>query len=219
MTRDNHAIFRRAVLAGLTFGFLARPTAFAQSRRALSDADRVDVARVEAYLDSVRTLEARFLQIGPDGSTAEGMFWLARPGRLRLDYDPPNPNLLIADGRALAHIDRSLSTIAYLPLDSTPAGVLVRAEVRLTGDVDVVGVERGPGVLRVSVVQATDPRAGRLTLVFAERPFQLSSWNVVDGQGLTTRITLLDPRIGQAISPERFRIVDPTLQDLDRSNR
>lgn len=219
MTRGTIATGRRAVLAGLTFALVARPSAFAQSRRALSDADRADVARVESHLAEIRTLESRFLQIGPDGSTAEGAFFLSRPGRLRLEYDPPNPNLLIADGRALAHIDRSLRTIAYLPLDSTPAGVLVRADVRLAGDVDVVGVERGPGVLRVSVVQTSDPRAGRLTLVFAERPFQLSSWNIVDAQGLTTRITLLDARIGQPIDPQRFRIVDPTLQDLDRSNR
>jgi outer membrane lipoprotein-sorting protein len=209
MTRQTYAIGRRAVFTGMSLALLARPAAFAQSPRALSDVDREDVARVESYLESVRTLQARFLQIGPDGSTAEGMFWLSRPGRLRLEYDPPNPNLLIADGRALAHIDRSLQTIAYLPLASTPAGVLVRAEVRLAGDVQVVGVERGPGVLRVSVVQTSDPRAGRLTLVFAERPFQLSSWNILDGQGQTTRITLLDPRIGGAIEPSRFVIVDP----------
>jgi outer membrane lipoprotein-sorting protein len=209
MKRETFAPGRRAVLAGLSSALVAQAAARAQSPRALSDADRADVARVEAYLESVRTLEARFLQIGPDGSTAEGTFWLSRPGRLRLEYDPPNPNLLIADGRALAHIDRSLQTIAYLPLGSTPAGVLVRAEVRLAGDVQVVGVERGPGVLRVSVVQTSDPRAGRLTLIFAERPFQLSSWHVVDGQGQTTRITLLDPRIGGAIEPSRFAIVDP----------
>lgn len=209
MESKSRKMGRRAMLAGLSLPFLARPAAFAQSPRVLSDADRADIARVEAYLESVRTLEARFLQIGPDGSTAEGTFWLSRPGRLRLEYDLPNPNLLIADGRALAHIDRSLQTIAYLPLGSTPAGVLVRAEVRLAGDVQVVGVERGPGVLRVSVVQTSDPRAGRLTLIFAERPFQLSSWHVVDGQGQTTRITLLEPRIGGAIEPSRFVIVDP----------
>jgi outer membrane lipoprotein-sorting protein len=215
MTRETNAMGRRAVLAGLTWALVAQAPAFAQSRRVLSDADRADVARVEAYLEAVRTLEARFLQIAPDGSTAEGMFWLSRPGRLRLEYDLPNPNLLIADGRAFVHIDRYLRTIAYLPLDSTPAGVLVRAQVRLAGDVEVVGIDRGPGVLRISVVQVADPRAGRLTLIFAERPFALSSWQVVDGQGLTTRITLLDPRVGIAIDPERFRIVDPSPANRD----
>ena len=205
---------RRFFLAGAVLTVVASAPAAAQSPRApaLSEADRADIARVETYLAAIKTLEARFLQIGPDGSTAEGKFYLSRPGKLRLDYDAPNPNLLIADGRALAHIDRSLKTISYLPLDSTPAGVLVRADVKLAGDVTVTGVERGPGVLRVGIVQTSDPRAGRLILEFAERPFQLSSWRVVDGQGLTTRITLLDPRDGVAIAPDRFTIVDPNQQ-------
>jgi outer membrane lipoprotein-sorting protein len=205
-------MFRRAFLAHVCAAVLASNAGLAQSPRGLSEADRADVARAEAYLDAIRTLEARFLQIGPDGSAAEGVFQLSRPGRLRLDYDQPNPNLLIADGRAFAHIDRSLRTIAYLPIDSTPAGVLVRATVRLSGDVNVVGVERGPGVLRVSLVQANDPRAGRLTLEFAERPFALVSWRIVDAQGLTTRITLLNPREGATIPPAQFVIEDPNRQ-------
>ncbi|MBL8654985.1 MAG: outer membrane lipoprotein carrier protein LolA [Alphaproteobacteria bacterium] len=209
---------RRFFIAGAVLAVVASAPAIAQSPARSdagpkrSEADGADIARVETYLAGIKTLEARFLQIGPDGSTAEGKFYLSRPGKLRLDYDAPNPNLLIADGRALAHIDRSLKTISYLPLDSTPAGVLVRADVKLAGDVTVTGIERGPGVLRVGIVQTSDPRAGRLILEFAERPFQLSSWRVIDGQGLTTRITLLDPRDGVTIPPDRFTIVDPNQQ-------
>ncbi len=202
---------RRVFLAGSALAVVAIAPVAAQSP-VRSDADRADIARVETYLAGVKTLEARFLQIGPDGSTAEGKFYLSRPGKLRLDYDAPNPNLLIADGRALAHIDRSMKTISYLPLDSTPAGVLVRADVKLAGDVTVTGIERGPGVLRMGIVQTSDPRAGRLILEFAERPFQLSSWRMIDAQGLTTRITLLDPRDGIAIAPDRFTIIDPNQQ-------
>jgi outer membrane lipoprotein-sorting protein len=208
---------RRFLIVGAALAVVASAPVHAQSSRApaplaLSDADRADIARVETYLDSVKTLEARFLQIGPDGSTAEGKFYMSRPGKLRLEYDPPNPNLLISDGRAFVHIDRYLKTISYLPIDSTPAGVLVRTSVKLAGDVAVIGIERGPGVLRIAIIQTSDPRAGRLILEFAERPFQLSSWRVIDSQGLTTRITLLDPRDGIAIPAERFVIVDPNQQ-------
>lgn len=176
---------------------------------ALAADDKADVARAEAYLDSIRTLESRFLQIGPDGSVAEGSFYLSRPGKLRLDYDAPNPNLLVADGRAFVHIDRYLKTIAYLPVDSTPAGLLVREHIRLSGDVRVVGVERGPAVLRIAVVQAADPRAGRLVLAFSDRPFSLASWSFVDSQGQTTRLSLIDPKFGGTIDPEKFTFVDP----------
>lgn len=197
---------RRRVLAVLASVLAAPAAARAQ---ALSERDRADVARAEAYLDSIRTLSARFVQIGPDGSVAEGTFELARPGRLRLDYDAPNPNLLISDGRAFVHIDRYLRTIAYLPIDSTPAALFVRETIRLSGDLAVVGVERGPAVLRLTLVQAKDPRAGKLVLAFGERPFALANWAFVDAQGQTTRVTLVDAQQGGRIDPTRFVIVDP----------
>ncbi len=203
---------RRSVLAAATGILLLRSGAPAHAD------DKADIARAETYLDSIRTLESRFLQIGPDGSVAEGSFYLSRPGKMRLDYDAPNPNLLVADGRAFVHIDRYLKTIAYLPIDSTPAGLLVRERIRLSDDVRVVGLERGPAVLRVSIVQTADPRAGRLVLAFGDRPFSLASWSFVDSQGLTTRVSLIDPKFGQPIDPAKFTFVDPN-RDGTGANR
>ncbi len=204
---------RRAALAGIAAcGFWDVSSAWAQAQAFKPSADdAADIARAEAYLDAIRTLEARFVQIGPDGSVSEGDFYLARPGRMRLEYDAPNPNLLVADGRAFVHIDKRLQTIAYLPVDSTPAGLFLRERIQLSNTVSVVGVERGPAVLRIGLVQASDPRAGRLTLAFSERPFALASWSVTDAQGLVTRLTLVSPIQGRPLDPKHFAFVDPTL--------
>jgi outer membrane lipoprotein-sorting protein len=183
--------------------------ALAQVQRRLSADDESDVKRVEAYLNAIRTFKARFLQIDSNGFASEGVFYLSRPGRLRLDYDAPNPNLLIANGSFLIHYDRQLKTPAYLSLDSTPAGLLVRDPVALSGDVTVTGVERGPAVLRLSLVQTRDPRAGRVTFVFTERPFTLSNWQVTDAQGLTTRISLSEANAGLPLDPQLFVFRDP----------
>ena len=67
-----------------------------------------------------------------------------------------------------------------------------------------VAVERGPGVLRITVVQSSDPRAGSLTLVFSERPFRLAGWIVSDAQGATTRVTLSDIETGATMDPGLF---------------
>jgi outer membrane lipoprotein-sorting protein len=203
---DGGMLARRAFLLGGA-AFVAAP-AYAQ---APVGPDGADIARVEAYLETIRTLDSRFLQIGPDGSVAEGRFLLARPGRLRLEYDAPNPNLLVSDGRAFVHIDKSLRTIAYLPIDSTPAGLLVRAQIRLSGDVTVVGIERSPAALRVTLIQTKDPRAGRLVLTFADRPLGLVGWSVVDAQGLTTRLTLVDAKFGAELNATAFAFVDPNV--------
>jgi outer membrane lipoprotein-sorting protein len=179
------------------------------AQRVLSAQDAEDVRRVEAYLNNLKTFRARFLQIDPAGGSAEGTLYLSRPGKLRVDYDPPNPNLLIANGQHLIHFDRALKAPAYLGLESTPAGLLVRDPVKLLGDVTIVAVERGPGALRVSVVQSKDPRAGRITLVFSERPFQLTNWQITDAQGQLTRVALYEPQVGLTLDPQLFVFLDP----------
>jgi len=187
---------------------------FAQSNRpgpGLSPEDRADIAKVEEYLNGIRTLRARFLQIADNGATAEGTLYLSRPGKLRLEYDPPVPILMVANGGFLIHYDKQLKSVTHLPINSTPAGLLVRERVQLSGDVTVTRVERGPGSLRITVVQTRDPQAGRITLVFSERPFALSNWQVVDAQGNTTRVSLIDVQAGLSLDPALFRFTDPSM--------
>lgn len=210
----NELTRRQALLtiAASGLGALAsRAQAAPAPARKLDPADQADVARVEGYLNGIQTLQSRFLQISGNGGTAEGAFYLSRPGRLRLDYDPPVPILLVTSGSFLVHYDKELKAVTYLPIDSTPAGLLVRERIELAGDVTVTSVNRGPGTLRVSVVQTKDANAGKLTLTFSERPFALSNWEVVDAQGLQTRVTLVEPRMGVAIDPALFRFTDPNI--------
>jgi outer membrane lipoprotein-sorting protein len=195
---------RKFLLAAAALAVAGRPLV-ARAAREPSSADQADIKRVEDYLNGVTTLRAHFLQIDSQGGTAEGTLYLDRPGRLRVDYTPPNPNLLIANYGLLLHYDRQLKTTAYLPLSSTPAGLLVRPHLSLSGDVTVLGVTRGPAVLRVTVDQTTDPRAGQVTFVFGERPFVLNSWDVTDAQGAKTKVTLYDVESGIALDSKLFQ--------------
>lgn len=205
-----------ALAAGLFVPAFAPARAFAQApapipAARLSQTDQDDVKRVEDYLNTLRTFRARFIQIDPYGGEAKGLFYLSRPGKLRLDYDAPNPNLLISNGQFLIHYDRELKAPSYLPINSTPAGLLVRDPVSLKGDLAVAKVERGPAVLRVTAVQTADPRAGAVTFVFSERPFALTNWQVVDSQGAMTRIALYEAQAGQPLDPQLFVFRDPTM--------
>ncbi len=188
---------------------VACPAAADAPRRQLSAAEQGDVRRVEDYLNGMKTLRARFLQVDSRGGTAEGGLFISRPGKLRVDYDPPNPNLLIANNNLLIHYDRQLKAPAYLPLNSTPAGLLVRDHLTLSGDVTVTNIEHGPAVLRLTVTQTSDPRAGQVTFVFGERPFVLNSWQVTDAQGAATRVTLYDVESGVTLDPKLFEFRDP----------
>src|SRR6201991_1684566 len=48
------------------------------------------VDRVSLYLSTIQTLVGNFVQVGPDGRKTEGKFYIAKPGRVRFEYDPPS---------------------------------------------------------------------------------------------------------------------------------
>jgi outer membrane lipoprotein-sorting protein len=176
---------------------------------ALAERDRADLARIEAYLNALTTLRARFLQIAQNGAAAEGTAWIWRPGRMRFEYDPPEPLLLVADAGQFLMYDRELRAPTTLLVSRTPLGILLRREVRLSGDVTVAGIERSGGFLRVTVYRTSEPNEGRLTLVFNPDPLELRQWAVTDGQRRETRVTLSRIETGLRFPAGLFQFNDP----------
>lgn len=179
----------------------------------LSEAQKADVERAETYLNDVRTLKARFLQSAPDGSVAEGTFYLSRPGKLRLEYDPPTPLLIIGAYQLLVYHDTQLKQTTQVPIGSTPAGILVQPKISLSGgDLTVTGFSNREGLDRITLTQTDDPAAGSITLIFTREPYQLRQWAVRDPQGQITTVTLSDSRPGVAIDPKLFVFNDPSMR-------
>lgn len=177
---------------------------------AISAAARDDINRIERYFNAVRTLSARFLQISSTGEAAEGTVALKRPGRMRIDYDPPVPIVIVADGTWLIYHDHKLGQVSYLPLGSTPAGILVEDSIQLIGGgLTITAFERAAGVIRVTVTRTASPGDGSLTLVFAEKPLELRQWRVVDAQGVTTTVSLSELRTDVDLDAALFDFVDP----------
>ena len=201
---------RRFLLTLLALLPLALPTQAAGPRKPLTDQDKADIARAEAYMNGITTLKARFQQFAPNSNVSEGTAYFWRPGRMRLQYDPPSPILVVADGSFLIVHDQELGEPSYIPLGSTPAGVLVRENVQLNGkDLAVSRVTRAPGVLNVSVVESDDPAQGEITLVFTEQPFALRQWRVLDAQGSITTVSLYETQSGLVLDRKLFQFSDP----------
>lgn len=181
----------------------------AATKETLTPELRQAVGQAERYLNGITTIRARFIQVGPNGELSEGNVYLARPGRMRIEYDPPVPLLLIAADSWLTYQDKELEEATYLPLSSTPAAFLLEKEIRLGGKITVAKVEKTPGALRLRLIETDDPKAGALTLVFGEAPFALRQWEVTDAQGLTTRVGFLNAEFGVAFDSELFNIKNP----------
>lgn len=175
---------------------------------ALSPDEVAAVTRIERYLNDIKTLKARFVQISSNGAYAEGEVFLDRPGRMRFDYDPPSPVLIIANGLSLLYYDKELKEATFLPLWETPLWFLIRDDVRLDENVEIVAIEEALGTLRITLRDEESPDGGQVTLVFADEPLTLKKWELIDPQGIQTQVSLINPVYGEAVDPELFKYGD-----------
>ncbi len=204
MTRRSPLLLPLVILA-LTLVPYVRPAAAQDDF--FSPAQNQALDRIERYLNSIDTVRARFLQSAQNGGFGQGTFYLDRPGRLRIEYDPPVPYLYVADHGILTFVDHEFEQRSDVPLRATMAGFLARDEISLRGDLAAIGVgTTADGLLRVDIVDADDPQDGRLILLFRDRAdgLELAQWVVVDSQGLTTEITLIDPVTGLQFEDSLF---------------
>ena len=181
----------------------------ASGAMAQSAQDEHDIARIEAYLNDIRTMKGRFLQVAADGAMANGVFYLRRPRRFRFEYAPPSPVLLVGDGLWLIFHDRELGQVSRVPLTSSPLGLLIDDEVSLTDHAAIISIVREPGIIRITLNDPEKPEQGELTLVLADPPLALRQWLVTDAQGLTTRISLFETEANVPLDAKLFTFSDP----------
>lgn len=202
---------RRAAAAALLSIALASPAA--ADSAALDDGDLVAIARAEAYLNGLTTLQARFVQLDSSGEATTGMLLVKRPGRLRFEYDPPTPILLVSPGSDLIYYDRDLKTATRLDWADTPAWFLLADRVSLSpgGPYRVVDVQRSPDLLVFTAVDADAPEDGRIAVMFADRSgeLKLSGWVAVDALGQPTRITLFNVATNLPVDNKAFVFDEP----------
>jgi len=183
-------------LAAAALGALVAVPATAQSGR--------DLARINAYLNALDTAEGDFVQIAPNGETSDGRFFIDRPGRIRFEYTPPNPGLVVSDGTWVAIYDRRDCSKQTVPLTSTPLNLLLADQVDLRRDGVVRGIESQPGQMRVTAVNPENPGQGSITLIFNENPLELRQWIITDAEGQVTTVALSAVRRGVDIGVEKF---------------
>jgi outer membrane lipoprotein-sorting protein len=197
---------RAALLAGLSIASFQAMSRVAAAQ--LSAQDHADLARIEAYLNGIRTLKAHFVQTAPNGGISQGTALMQRPGRMRFQYDPPSPFLLVANYGILVFRDNQLNQTSNIPLSRTPLGILLADHASLSGDVTVTKFVRLPGQLQVSVVRNASPGEGTLTLIFADDPLALRQWVVVDQQGKQTRVAFTNLEVGANVDAKLFEYRD-----------
>jgi outer membrane lipoprotein-sorting protein len=183
----------------------------------LSADDQNDVNRIEIYLNQLKSMGADFTQIDDQGGTMHGTIAIKRPGKMRVTYAPPSKDFIVADGDTVHIWDDGLKAQTNVDEASSLAEFILRDPIKLGGDVIVTGLKRYPAKLELSLVQAGDPGAGQLTLIFEDHPLLLRQWRVLDAQGRTTGVNLENEEQGVSFPDRTFNFVPPNFGKSGKS--
>jgi outer membrane lipoprotein-sorting protein len=166
---------------------------------------------VAASLKATTSMAASFSQFSPDGREQTGRMILARPGKIRFQYDKAKL-LIVGNGRTLTFVDYNVGQVSQWPVKSTPLGILLASEPDLSKVARVVA--EAPAGL---VVEARDPKRpefGTLSIVFARDGsapggLALKGWTVLDAQGGRSEVRLSNVTYNADLSKADFGFRDP----------
>jgi len=122
------------------------------------------------------------------------------------EYAPPNPTLVISDGRWVGVENTKLNTTDRYALWTTPLDLILGDDLDLRDNPQIVGIERQEGQLVIDAKSHSGRVNGNISLVFSEPTLALRQWTVTDAQGLLTTVSVSNLKTDVALAPDLFVI-------------
>ncbi|MGB5560131.1 MAG: outer membrane lipoprotein carrier protein LolA [Paracoccaceae bacterium] len=172
-----------------------------------ASAERLSLAAISDYLNSLTSAEAEFTQVNDDGTISTGRIFINRPGRIRFEYNPPDASLVMAgSGEVVIFDNKSNATPERFPLASTPLAIILKPTVNLGQARMVVGHTSDATTTTVTAQDPDHPEYGNIQLVFTDNPVELRQWIVTDAADQQTTVILGELKTGGTLSPRMFDI-------------
>jgi len=203
------------LLAGLAFGagLHARQPAQAPSAQELA-------ARIDRHYDSLRSLKANFSEsytgLGMDRAE-DGTLLLAKPGRMRWDYNAPPGKVFLLDGKygwfytpgapqvqrvAAKELDDLRSPLRFLlghtNLEKELSSLKVAPDAAHPGDLILTGQPRGQEKRVSRVALSVEPASGAIAAI-----------EIDETDGAVTRFTFTAQQPDAAVPAGTFRFTPP----------
>lgn len=178
--------------------------AFAANPAQAQTAD--NLAQIESYLNSIKTMDARFVQTASNGNTAEGKLYIQKPNKIRMEYDAPTSVLIVGDGDYIVYNDKELDQVTHIDYDDIPASLILANNLKIDGKkVKVSNFYQDAGITTVTLEYKDRGDIGPITLTFNNRPFELKQWKIVDPQSVEVTVSLYDAVMDGGLDDSLFK--------------
>lgn len=204
----------------ILFALLCLPLAASgQSRTALhvleGEAFRQAVAKVERYFNTLKSFEARFEQINPDGSASTGYFVMKKPGKVLWHYTTPDPLRLISDGGLIYFEDMTTKQVTQVPREGF-ARLLTEATLDLNkAPFKIVEAMHVNGFyhLRMKQSASKDVPESELLFTFIDEPLQLRQVVTYNQFGDEVSVTFFQINENGNVADSLFRFTPPQYRE------
>ncbi|WP_421693126.1 LolA family protein [Aestuariivirga sp.] len=195
---------RRAFL-GLTLVAFSGLPALAGNPLKLTPEQEASVDGISDYMNSIKTMQGEFTQISPKGNESQGVFYISKPGKMRFEYAPPNPFLIVSDGTWLTIKNVKKEKGDQLPLSQTPLRLVLSNKVDIAKETNILDFQEQDGLVSVTLEDKKNTLgSGQLTLVYDKVKNALQQWIVIDGKGRKTTVGLENVQTGVPVDPKLF---------------
>jgi len=204
---------RRAVLA-LGLLVIAGAPALAAKPIQVSPEQAASINAISDYINSFKTIQGEFSQISPKGNLSRGVFYIQKPGKMRFEYAPPNPFLIVADGKWLTIKNVKKEKGDQFPLSQTPLRLVLGNNIDILKDTNILDFSEQDGITSVTLEDKESTLGnGQLMLVYDKTRNALQQWVVIDGKGRRTTVSLENIVEGVKPDPKLFVV------KIDRKQR
>lgn len=179
-----------------------------------------DIKKIEDYLNSVKTLEARFVQNASNGNVAEGKLYIEKPNKIRMEYDAPTNVLIVGNGDYIVYNDKDLDQISNIDYDDIPASLILGNDIKIDGkNIKIVSFYKDAGTTIIGLDYKDKGNLGTITLTFNNSPFELRQWKIIDPQSVEIAVSLYGTKVDKNIDPSLFKFRKPSTNRINKKGR
>lgn len=165
-----------------------------------------DLTKIENYLNNIKTLEASFVQTASNGTVSEGMLYIAKPSKIRMEYAAPTSVLIVGNGDYVVFNDKELDQITNIDYDDIPATMILANNIKIDNEnLKVTDFYKDAGITSITLEYGNNKDIGPITLVFNNQPFELRQWKIVDPQSVEVTLSLYNATEDKPLDESLFK--------------
>lgn len=186
---------------------------FSSLSLSIADENSEILNNVEKYLNDIKYFKANFIQDNKDNSElSEGVFYLSRPGKLRIDYLNPFEASLYTNNQTTTYYDKELDEITTIKTSKTPLHFLLNENITFKDNsFKIVDIENEKENVMISFIENKKEDQGKLILNFKKNPLILSSIKLITEDKQEIEMSLFDIS-NLPIKNSTFNFINPRMK-------